>query len=159
MLWQRDKGNREESQKSASEIEPPACQHPKPAMPMTPIMNHIIVIIPSRARGDHGREERKEADKMRSNMPIVDTSCMQDHHGGRSGGLGSESLIRHDFAKTVRTELTDTRGRRLACQKPRRRRNCPITCDVRPLHIAIKIQDNRLRWSWRALRRDLRERA
>ena len=74
-------------------------------MPMTPIMNHIIVIIPSRARGDHGREERKEADKMRSNMPIVDTSCMQDHHGGRSGGLGSESLIHHDFAKTVRTEL------------------------------------------------------
>ena len=159
MLSQRDKGNRE-APKKASEIEPPcpACQHPKPAMPMTPIMNHIIVIIPSRARGDHGREERKEADKMRSNMPIVDTSCMQDHYGGRSGGLGSESLIHHDFAN-CENGTTDTRGRRLACQKPWRRRNCPITCDVRPLHIAIKIQDNRLRWSWRALRRDLRERA
>ena len=52
-----------------------------------------------------GRNERRLTKCDRTCQSWTHRACMQDHHGGRSGGLGSKSLIHHDFAKTVRTEL------------------------------------------------------
>ena len=111
------------------------------------------MVITSRAGGDHGREERK-VDKMRSNMPIVDTSCAPRiimEVGNTPGAGATYPDLRHaTFTRilhTMRTELRlNTEGLDITSSPTtiKEGRIAHYVCDVRPLHIVIKIQDNRL---------------
>lgn len=108
------------------------------------------MVITSRAGGDHGREERK-VDKMRSNMPIVDTSCAPRiiMEVGNTPGATYPDLRHATFTRILQTMRTDPTAKHKRTRHnffsyhDQRRKNCPL-CDVRPLHIVIKIQDNRL---------------